>query len=194
MSSQHTGDIQIKKTPTNQNNQRERSFSFILPQKYSHLLLHISTVSLYFFIYIFWILFTSPFYCLSSAACREQDFGISSDFVIIQKTGMPWKPKSGKLNVILLHTMLLKLEALLVFSMKRKFVAPSDLIPFNMPNQMLAKRIWMKIFSIINHYCYYWEYTEHTMNIKGKKIIAYIYSSHFNMEASGFRTVTIFTL
>lgn len=89
MSSQHTGDIQIKKTPTNQNNQRERSFSFILPQKYSHLLLHISTVSLYFLIYIFWILFTSPFYCLSSAACREQDFGISSDFVIIQKTGMP---------------------------------------------------------------------------------------------------------
>lgn len=182
-----------KPQQTKTTNEKDHSHLFC----HRSILISFSIFPLYlciFFIYIFWILFTSPFYCLSSAACREQDFGISSDFVIIQKTGMPWKPKSGKLNVILLHTMLLKLEALLVFSMKRKFVAPSDLIPFNMPNQMLAKRIWMKIFSIINHYCYYWEYTEHTMNIKGKKIIAYIYSSHFNMEASGFRTVTIFTL
>lgn len=125
-----------------------RSFSFILPLECSYFLLCISAVTLYlschFFFYI--VNYSLTTYQLQCAMHRV--FALAC--IIIQKNWIPWKANKVRKvkSLSLLYTIIKKkkkLEQILAFTMETKHVAYSNLSPFNIPNQMTAGRIWMKI-------------------------------------------------
>lgn len=103
----------------------------------------VSILSFFFFYIVNYSLTTYQLQC-----AMHRVFALAC--IIIQKNWIPWKANKVRKvkSLSLLYTIIKKkkkLEQILAFTMETKHVAYSNLSPFNIPNQMTAGRIWMKI-------------------------------------------------